>query len=132
MTTPTPSGLRGKTAIVTGSGQGIGVAGLTHYGASKAGINGFMRSAAMELAPYGISVNGVEPGLVLTPGVAGAVTQEEQDVMAGFVPLKRWGTPEDMAHAMLYLASEGASYVTGQTIIVDGGAMLPENGALMM
>ncbi len=118
------------TSSVTG--PRTGVAGLTHYGASKAGINGFMRSAAMELAPYGITVNGVEPGLVLTPGVAGAVTQEEQDVMAGFVPLKRWGKPMDMAHAMLYLASDGASYVTGQTIIVDGGALLPENGALMM
>jgi 3-oxoacyl-[acyl-carrier protein] reductase len=52
--------------------------------------------------------------------------------MARFVPLKRWGTPMDIAHAMRYLASEGASYVTGQTIIVDGGALLPENGALMM
>lgn len=52
--------------------------------------------------------------------------------MARFVPLKRWGTPMDIAHAMLYLASEGAGYVTGQTIIVDAGALLPENGALMM
>ena len=85
----------------------------------------------MELAPYGITVNGVEPGLVLTPGAEAATTSEERDAMARFIPLKRWGTPMEIAHAMLYLASEGASYVTGQTIIVDGGALLPENGALM-
>ena len=117
------------TSSVTGNRTGIG--GLAHYGASKAGLNGFIRSAAMELAPYGITVNGVEPGLVLTPGAEAATTSEERDAMARFIPLKRWGTPMDIAHAMLYLASEGASYVTGQTIIVDGGALLPENGALM-
>ena len=80
---------------------------------------------------YGITVNGVEPGLVLTPGAEAATTSEERDALARFIPLKRWGTPMEAAHAMLYLASEGASYVTGQTIIVDGGALLPENGALM-
>jgi 3-oxoacyl-[acyl-carrier protein] reductase len=118
------------TSSVTGNRTGL--VGLAHYGASKAGINGFIRSAAVELAPHGITVNGVEPGLVLTPGAEVLVTPEERDAMARFVPLKRWGTPMDIAHAMLYLASEGASYVTGQTIIVDGGALLPENGALMM
>lgn len=118
------------TSSVTGNRTGVG--GLAHYGASKAGINGFIRSVAVELAPYGITVNGVEPGLVLTPGAEAATTSEERDAMARFVPLKRWGTPMDIAHAMLFLASEGASYVTGQTIVVDGGALLPENGALMM
>jgi 3-oxoacyl-[acyl-carrier protein] reductase len=117
------------TSSATGNRTGIG--GLAHYAASKAGLNGFIRSVAMELAPYGITVNGVEPGLVLTPGAEAATTSEERDAMARFIPLKRWGTPMDIAHAMLYLASEGASYVTGQTIIVDGGALLPENGALM-
>ncbi len=117
------------TSSVTGNRTGVG--GLAHYAASKAGLNGFIRSAAMELAPYGITVNGVEPGLVLTPGAEAVTTAEERDAMARFVPLKRWGTPMDVAHAMLYLASEGASYVTGQTIIVDGGALLPENAALM-
>jgi 3-oxoacyl-[acyl-carrier protein] reductase len=118
------------TSSVTGNRTGVG--GLAHYSASKAGLNGFIRSAAMELAPYGITVNGVEPGLVLTPGAEAVTSSEERDAMARFVPLKRWGTPRDIAHAMLYLASEGASYVTGQTIIVDGGALLPENAALMM
>jgi 3-oxoacyl-[acyl-carrier protein] reductase len=118
------------TSSVTGNRTGVG--GLAHYGASKAGLNGFIRAVAIEVAPYGITVNGVEPGLVLTPGAAAATTPEEREAMARFVPLKRWGTPMDIAHAMLYLASEAASYVTGQTIIVDGGALLPENGALMM
>ena len=59
---------------------------------------------------------GSEPGLVLTPGAEAATTPEERDAMARFVPLKRWGTPMDIAPAMIYLASEGASYVTGQTI----------------
>lgn len=118
------------TSSVTGNRTGM--AGLAHYGASKGGINGFIRSVAVELAPYGITVNGVEPGLVLTPGAEALATPEERDAMAHFVPLKRWGTSMDIAHAMLYLASEGAGYVTGQTIIVDGGALLPENGALML
>jgi len=118
------------TSSVTGNRTGVG--GLAHYGASKAGLNGFIRAVAIEVAPYGITVNGVEPGLVLTPGAEAATTPEEREAMARFVPLKRWGTPMDVAHAMLYLASEGAAYVTGQTIIVDGGALLPENGALMM
>ena len=74
---------------------------------------------------YGITVNGVEPGLVLTPGAEAAITSEERDALARFIPLKRWGTPMEAAHAMLYLASEGASYVTGQTIIVDGVRFCP-------
>ncbi len=131
---PHMKGRRNGRVLFTSSvtGNRTGFAGLAHYGASKAGINGFIRSIAIELAPYGITVNGVEPGLVLTSGAEALTTSEERDAMARFVPLKRWGTPMDIAHAMLYLASEGASYVTGQTIIVDGGALLPENGALMM
>ncbi len=118
------------TSSVTGNRTG-GAVGLAHYSASKAGLNGFIRAAAMELAPYGITVNGVEPGLVLTSGVLEMTSQEERDAMAHFIPLKKWGTPNDVAHAMLYLASDEANYVTGQTIIIDGGALLPENGALM-
>jgi 3-oxoacyl-[acyl-carrier protein] reductase len=113
------------------TGNRTGVVGLAHYGASKSGINGFIRAIAMELAPYGITVNGVEPGLVLTDGVLEMTSQEERDAMAHFVPLKRWGTPTDVAQAMLFLASDAANYITGQTIIIDGGALLPENGALM-
>jgi 3-oxoacyl-[acyl-carrier protein] reductase len=118
------------TSSVTGNRTGV--PGFAHYSASKAGMNGFIRSAALELAPYGITINGVEPGSVLTPGAEAATTPEERELMARFIPLKRWAKPMDIAYAMLYLASEGASYVTGQTIIVDGGAILPESGAFMM
>lgn len=107
------------------------VPGCAHYAASKAGINGLIRAAALELAPYRITVNGVEPGLILTPGTETAIAEDKRRLWAQYVPLKRWGEPAEIAHAMLYLASPEAAYVTGQTIVVDGGALLPESGAFM-
>jgi 3-oxoacyl-[acyl-carrier protein] reductase len=120
--------------LFTSSVQGnhVAVPGCAHYAASKAGLNGLIRSAAMELAPYRITVNGVEPGLVMTAGVENTLSERRRDLMAQYVPLKRWGKPIEIAHAMLYLASEEAAYVTGQTIIVDGGALLPQNGSFMV
>jgi 3-oxoacyl-[acyl-carrier protein] reductase len=113
------------TSSITGNRTAI--PGLTHYAASKAALNGFIRSAALELAPYRIAVNGVEPGTVLTEGVKQLMNQAEIDEVAKGVPLRRLADPEDIAHAHLYLASSEASYVTGQTIIVDGGQILPES-----
>jgi 3-oxoacyl-[acyl-carrier protein] reductase len=123
----------GARILFTSSVQGnrAAVPGCAHYAASKAGINGFIRSAALELSHYGITVNGVEPGLVLTPGTEKIISKEKQRQWAKYVPLKRWGEPMEIAHAMLYLASTEAGYVTGQTLIVDGGALLPESGAFM-
>ena len=119
--------------LFTSSVQGnrVAVPGCAHYAASKAGINGFIRAAALELSRYGITVNGVEPGLVRTTGVEKVMSKEKQQQWAKYVPLKRWGEPSEIAHAMLYLASAEAGYVTGQTLIVDGGALLPESGAFM-
>ena len=119
--------------LFTSSVQGnrVAVPGCAHYATSKAGINGFIKAAALELSRYGITVNGVEPGLVRTPGTDSAMSEEKQRQWAKYVPLKRWGEPIEIAHAMLYLASAEAGYVTGQTIIVDGGALLPESGAFM-
>ena len=119
--------------LFTSSVQGnrVAVPGCAHYAASKAGINGFIRAAALELSRYGITVNGVEPGLVLTPGTENAISKKKQQQLAKYVPLKRWGEPSEIAHAMLYFASPEAGYVTGQTLIVDGGALLPESGAFM-
>ncbi len=119
--------------LFTSSVQGnrVAVPGCAHYAASKGGINGFIRAAALELSCYGITVNGVEPGLVLTPGTENVISKEKQRQWAKYVPLKRWGEPFEIAHAMLYLASAEAGYVTGQTLIVDGGALLPESGAFM-
>jgi 3-oxoacyl-[acyl-carrier protein] reductase len=126
---------RGAGRIVFSSsvqGNRVAVSGCTHYAASKSGLNGFIRAAALELAEYKITVNGVEPGLVLTPGTENALSERRRDLMAEYVPLKRWGEPAEVAHAMLYLASAEAGYVTGQTIIVDGGALLPQSGAFMV
>jgi len=120
--------------LFTASVQGnhVAVPGCAHYAASKAGLNGLIKAAAMELAPYRITVNGVEPGLVMTSGVEDSLSERRRDLMARYVPLKRWGRPGEIAHAMLYLASEDAAYVTGQTIVVDGGALLPQNGSFMV
>jgi 3-oxoacyl-[acyl-carrier protein] reductase len=100
--------------------------GHGHYSASKAGINGFIKAAALEFASYGITVNGVEPGNILTEGIkegrSAAFIQSMQDM----VPLGRLGTPRDVANAVLFLASDDAAYITGTTIVVDGGQTLPE------
>jgi 3-oxoacyl-[acyl-carrier protein] reductase len=124
----------GGRILFTSSVQGNHVAmpGCAHYAASKAGLTGLIKSAALELAPYKITVNGVEPGLVMTSGVKQALSERRRERMAQYVPLKRWGDPMEIAHAMLYLASAEAAYVTGQTLVVDGGALLPQNGSIMV
>lgn len=125
---------KGGRILFTSSVQGnrVAVPGCAHYAASKGGLNGLIRAAALELAPHGITVNGVEPGLVATEGVQDAISGNRRQRMAEYVPLKRWGQPEETAQAMLYLASDDAAYVTGQTIVVDGGALLPQNGTFMV
>ena len=100
--------------------------GHGHYSASKAGINGLIRAAAIELAPHGITVNGVEPGNILTEGMQAERSPEYIRAMERSVPLGRLGTPREVAHAVLFLASDEAAYITGTTIIVDGGQILPE------
>lgn len=101
--------------------------GHGHYGASKAGINGFIRSAALEFAPYGITVNGVEPGNILTDGMKAGRSPQFIAGMEAAVPLGRLGTPREVADAVLFLASDDAGFVTGTTVIVDGGQLLPES-----
>jgi len=100
--------------------------GHGHYSASKAGINGFIKAAALEFAGFGITVNGVEPGNILTEAVTAARSPAFLKAMQDMVPLGRLGTPRDVANAVLFLASEEASYITGATILVDGGQTLPE------
>jgi 3-oxoacyl-[acyl-carrier protein] reductase len=100
--------------------------GHGHYSATKAGINGFIRSAALEFSGYGITVNGVEPGNILTEGMKAHRSAEFIKSMEDSIPLGRMGTPRDIANAFLFLASDEASYITGTTIVVDGGQILPE------
>ena len=117
----------GGRMLFTSSIQGnsAAVPGCAHYATSKAGLNGFIRAAALEFARHNITVNGVEPGLTLTPGVEQSIPEQRREKMAQSVPLNRWGTPGEVASAMLYLASDAAAYITGQTIVIDGGATLP-------
>ena len=114
--------------LVTSSVTGPRVAypGLSHYAASKAGVNGFIRNAALELAGDRVRVNGVEPGMIATPAMDNLGDGQLNGDIASRVPLGRLGTAEDIAGAMLFLASDLAAYITGQTIVVDGGSTLPE------
>jgi 3-oxoacyl-[acyl-carrier protein] reductase len=100
--------------------------GHGHYSATKAGINGLIRAAALEFAPYNITVNGVEPGNILTEAVQVARSPAFLKSMEDAIPLGRLGSERDVANAFLFLASDDASYITGTTIVVDGGQLLPE------
>lgn len=108
------------------TGPRVSMPGHAHYSASKAGINGFIRAAAIEFAGYGITVNGVEPGNILTEAITEHRSPQFIAGMEVMIPLGRLGTPRDVANAVLFLASDDASYITGTTIIVDGGQILPE------
>lgn len=108
------------------TGPRVSSPGHGHYSASKAGINGFIKAAALEFSGYGITVNGVEPGNILTEGMKLHRSPAFIKTMEDAVPLGRLGTPRDIANAVLFLASDDASYITGTTIIVDGGQTLPE------
>ena len=118
----------GGRIVLTSSitGPVTGFPGWTHYGASKSGQLGFMRTACMEFAKYGITVNAVLPGNTLTEGLI-ALGEDYLETMAASVPLKRLGTVEDIGNAALFLATKEAGYITGQTIIVDGGQIIPES-----
>jgi 3-oxoacyl-[acyl-carrier protein] reductase len=101
--------------------------GHGHYAASKAGINGFIKSAALEFAGDKITVNGLEPGNILTEGMQQHRSAAFIASMEDAVPLGRLGTPKDVANAALFLASDEAAYITGTTIVIDGGQTLPES-----
>jgi 3-oxoacyl-[acyl-carrier protein] reductase len=118
---------RGRVILTSSiTGPITGFPGWAHYGASKAGQLGFMRTAAVELAPKGITVNAVLPGNILTEGLI-ELGQEYQDSMAASIPAGKLGTVEDIANVCLFLATDEAAYVTGQAIAVDGGQVLPES-----
>ena len=100
-----------------------GNAGQTNYAASKAGVIGFSKSAAKELASRGITVNMVAPGFIATD-MTDAMTDTAREAVLGTIPMKRMGQPEDVANAVLFLVSENASYITGQIVNVDGGMVM--------
>ncbi len=101
----------------------IGNVGQANYAASKAGIIGLTKSSARELAPRGINVNAVAPGFIKT-SMTEKLAEETREEMRKRIPLGRFGTPEDVAEVVLWLVSDGAGYVTGQVINVDGGMVM--------
>jgi 3-oxoacyl-[acyl-carrier protein] reductase len=107
------------------TGPITGHPGFGHYGASKAAMLGMMRSVAIELATTGVTINAVMPGNVRTPGVEAAGEEHMRQMMAS-IPMRDFAAPEDIGWAVRFLASAEARYITGQTLIVDGGQVLPE------
>ena len=112
------------TSSITGSI--VGQPGYSHYGASKAAMLGFMRSAALEVAADGITINAVLPGNIRTPGFDDLGRDHEAAMLAA-IPLGVFGEPEDVGWAVRFLASPEAGYITGQTLVIDGGQVLPES-----
>lgn len=118
----------GGRIIVTSSITGpiTGYPGWAHYGASKAGQLGFIRTAAIELAPARITINAVLPGNIATEGLA-ELGDAYAARMAAAIPMRRLGAVADIANAALFFASDEAGYITGQSLVVDGGQVLPES-----
>jgi 3-oxoacyl-[acyl-carrier protein] reductase len=122
---------RGRVILTSSiTGPITGFPGWAHYGASKAGQLGFLRTAAIELAASDITINAVLPGNIVTEGLD-ELGEEYQAQMAASIPLRRLGTVEEIGHAALFLATDEAGYITGQTIVVDGGQVLPESLAAL-
>ena len=111
------------TSSVTGPVTGF--PGWAHYGATKAAMLGFMRTAAIELAPSAITINAVMPGNIMSEGMK-EMGEDYISALCESIPMGALGDPEDIGNAILFLASDEAKYITGQTIVVDGGQLLPE------
>ena len=117
----------GRLLVVSSiTGPRVGLPDVSCYMASKGGVNAFVRAAALELAPYNITANTVSPGSILTEGIAQARGDEAVKEFSRVIPAGHLGDPEDVAYALVYLASDQARFVTGHDIVLDGGQILPE------
>jgi 3-oxoacyl-[acyl-carrier protein] reductase len=118
---------RGRVILTSSiTGPITGYPGWTHYGASKAGQLGFLRTAAIELAGDNITVNAVLPGNIATEGLDG-IGEDYQAGMIAAIPMRKLGSVDDIGYAALFFATDEAAYITGQTMVVDGGQVLPES-----
>ena len=115
--------MRRRTGRIINITSIVGVTGnpgQVNYCASKAGLIGFTKSLAQEIAPRGVTVNCVAPGFIAS-AMTDKLNDKQKDAIMGAIPMKKMGTSEDIAHAVAYLASDLAGYITGQTLHVNGG-----------
>jgi 3-oxoacyl-[acyl-carrier protein] reductase len=122
-TRPMMSAREGRIINISSVAANFGNSGQANYAASKGGIEGFTRCLANELGRRGITVNAIAPGFIATD-MTEAIRNAAEDTIKKQIPARRLGKPEDIANTVLFLASEGASYVTGNVITVDGGLTL--------
>ena len=118
---------KGSSVVFTSSigGVMISTVGNTMYGVSKGGLNAFMKGMALEMASIGIRSNSVNPGFVATSILsAGTISEEQLKKNVSAYPLGRFGKPEDIAYAIIYLLSDASAWVTGHTLVIDGGVIL--------
>lgn len=119
---PNKKGQRGAIVNIASIAAIMGFAGLSHYCASKGGIVAMSKAIALELAPIGIRINNIDPGAIDTPGASNiSMTEEQRKAMLAPIPMKRQGDSEEIANAVLFLASDESSYMTGATMVIDGG-----------
>jgi len=118
---PSEKGQRGSIINIASVAAVMGFAGLSHYCASKGGVVAMSKAIALELAPLGIRINNIDPGAIETPGATGGADKKGDESFVANVPMKRWGKAEEISNAVLFLASNESSYMTGSTMIVDGG-----------
>ena len=117
----------GKVVITSSiTGPRTAFPGNVHYGSAKAGITGFIHNAAIELARNRITINAVEPAWTLTEGLRDQLTEEEMKTIADSIPVGTLATPLDTAYATLFLSTDESRFITGQTLIIDGGLTLVE------
>jgi 3-oxoacyl-[acyl-carrier protein] reductase len=112
---------RGKIVNISSISGKVGIAGQTNYSAAKAGVVGLTRATALELARYGVNVNAIQPGFIDT-AMTRAIPEPLRSQAIERIPLARVGTPEDIANAVLFLASDDASFITGIVVEVTGGS----------
>ena len=122
---------KGRIVVISSiTGPNVGWPGLSHYMASKGGVNAFVKGAALELARHDITVNAISPGSIMSQGLMELGGDQVEEIRA-VIPAGYIGESEDIAYAAVYLASDQARYITGQALVLDGGQILPESPAAL-